>query len=118
MNGLTTLKTDLLKLHIIFSNLISNAIKFTIEGKIEYGISTSKTEYLFWVKDTGIGIESKYYNRIFETFFQIDGSMSRKFEGAGIGLALSKGLVELLGGKIWVESQVGKGSTFWFSLPS
>jgi CheY-like chemotaxis protein len=69
------------------------------------------------VTDTGIGISSKYYSRIFNTFYQVDNGLSRRFEGTGLGLSISKAYVELLGGAIWLNSELGKGSTFYFTIP-
>ncbi len=105
------------KLMLIFNSLINNSVKFTNFGEITIGCTLSDNNYNFFVKDTGIGIAENLQEKIFENFFQVDSSISRKYEGAGLGLSICKGLMELLGGKIWVESEVGKGSTFWFSLP-
>jgi signal transduction histidine kinase len=71
----------------------------------------------FHVSDTGIGIQAEYQEKIFERFWQVDSSKSRKYGGNGLGLAISKSLVELQGGKIWLESEPGKGSVFYFELP-
>jgi len=71
----------------------------------------------FHVKDTGIGIPADYLEKIFVRFRQVEASYTRKFGGNGLGLAISKNLVELMGGQIWVESELGKGSTFYFTLP-
>jgi signal transduction histidine kinase len=114
--------SDYKKLHIILSNLIKNAIKFTEEGSIEIGYNRSTTmsdsELIFYVKDTGVGIPQENMNIIFERFRQGNESNSRNYEGAGLGLSISKAYVEMLGGKIWVESEVKKGSTFFFTIPS
>jgi PAS domain S-box-containing protein len=116
--------TDKSKVAQIMSNLINNAFKFTRNGTIEFGyqlkpLLTEMTEYnlIFFVKDTGIGIEEKWLNRVFDPFVQSDISENRKYGGNGIGLTIAKGLVELLGGSIWAESEREKGSTFYFSLP-
>ncbi len=101
----------------ILSNLISNAIKFTHNGKVEYGYKLIGKNLQFYVKDTGIGISKENYERIFDRFTQIDLKLTRGFEGAGLGLAICKGLVEKFGGKIWVESELDKGSTFYFTIP-
>jgi signal transduction histidine kinase len=109
--------TDEKKLNQIMANLINNAVKFTQSGNILIGYEIKDKFIEFFVKDTGIGISLDIYSRIFERFTQAEMSISRSYEGAGLGLAISKGLVELLGGKIWIESEVGKGSTFYFTIP-
>lgn len=106
------------KLNIIFTHLLDNALKFINTGSIEFGYSIKDNNIIqFFVKDTGCGISPKNHERIFEKFVQADLSNTRGFEGAGLGLSISKGLVELLGGKIWVESELGKGSTFYVEFP-
>ena len=109
--------TDDTKLNQILVNLINNAIKFTLTGQIDYGFEIKGETIQIYVKDSGIGIPTELYDRIFERFIQAEQSMVRNYEGAGLGLAISKGLVELLGGKIWVESEVNTGSSFFFTLP-
>jgi PAS domain S-box-containing protein len=109
--------SDESKINQILVNLISNAIKFTNSGYVEYGYEMKEEYVVFYVKDTGIGISSEFHNSIFNRFSQVDLSLTRGFEGAGLGLAICKGLVEKLGGKIWVESEVGKGSIFTFTIP-
>ena len=115
------IKTDHQKVYGILSNLLRNAIKFTKEGFIEIGYNLCKTdphpELIFYVKDTGIGIPQENMNIIFERFRQGSESNSRNYEGAGLGLSISKAYVEMLGGKIWVESELGQGTTFYFTLP-
>jgi PAS domain S-box-containing protein len=111
------IKTDNEKVYGILTNLIKNAIKFTFEGSIEFGYE-KKGEYLeFFVKDTGIGIPQKQYQLIFERFRQGSESHNRGYEGSGLGLSIAKTYVEMLGGEIWVESEEGKGSTFYFTIP-
>ena len=105
------------RLHQIFNNLISNALKFTTKGYVEVGCSIQDTMVQFHVKDTGIGIAPQNYSIIFDRFRQVDASMTRKFGGNGLGLAITKNLVELMGGKIWLESEPEKGSTFFFTIP-
>ena len=105
------------RLHQVFNNLISNALKFTTEGYIELGCSIQDKRIQFHVKDTGIGIAPQNYSIIFDRFRQVEASMTRKFGGNGLGLAITKNLVELMGGKIWLESELGKGSTFFFTIP-
>jgi CheY-like chemotaxis protein len=111
------IKTDNEKVYGILTNLIKNAIKFTYEGSIEFGYE-KKGEYLeFFVKDTGVGIPEDQTELIFERFRQGSESLNRKYEGSGLGLSICKSYVEMLGGEIWVESEEGKGSIFYFSIP-
>jgi PAS domain S-box-containing protein len=105
------------RLQQIFNNLISNALKFTSEGFIEIGCRLVDDRIEFHVTDTGIGIPPEFHNKIFDRFRQVEASYTRKFGGNGLGLAISKNLIELMGGKIWVESEMGKGATFYFTLP-
>ena len=105
------------KIRQVLTNLLGNAAKFTLEGTIEYGYIIEGKFIKFYVTDTGIGIEPEQQKVIFERFRQVELGLSRKYEGAGLGLSLSKGLVEKMGGKIWVESVVGKGSGFFFTVP-
>ncbi len=109
--------TDSEKVYAILTNLLKNAIKFTSEGSIEFACN-KKGEYLeFYVKDTGEGIPADKQKCIFERFIQADIDDKMALQGAGLGLAISKSYVEMLGGKIWVESEKGKGSIFYFTLP-
>jgi CheY-like chemotaxis protein len=125
-----TIKTDSEKLYAILTNLVKNAIKYTPEGSIELGyVSTASTtttpdkmvsepvELRFYVKDTGIGIPAERQEAIFDRFIQVDIEDKMARQGAGLGLSISKAYVEMLGGEIWVESEKGKGSTFYFTLP-
>ena len=113
------LKSDQDRLREILQNLLNNAIKYTGEGSIHFGYREKNDDFLeFYVKDTGIGIPEKDLSRIFNRFQQMDNSLTRIYEGIGLGLTISKELVELLGGKIWVISEPGKGSVFYFSIPS
>lgn len=109
---------DFYRIRQIFNNLIGNALKFTSHGYIEIGLLIIDNGFEFYVKDTGIGISSQFHEDIFVRFRQVDESKTRKYGGTGLGLSISKNLVEILGGKIWVESEVGKGSIFKFSLPN
>ena len=113
------LQTDFSRLKQIFSNLLGNAIKFTNEGTIEFGIKkiTNTDEILFFVKDTGIGIEKKNFKVIFERFRKIEDDNITVFRGAGLGLSITKYLVERLNGEIWLDSVKGEGTEFIFSLP-
>lgn len=116
------LSGDISKLNKVFNHLIKNALKFTREGEIEIGAHKESNrinagDILFYVKDSGIGIPADKHDIIFELFRQVDDSSTREFEGTGLGLAISKRLIHLMGGKIWLESKPGKGSTFYFQLP-
>jgi PAS domain S-box-containing protein len=110
--------TDFGRVKQVFFNLIENALKFTQKGSIEIGCQLhSQKTILFYVKDTGTGIAKDNQKIIFERFHQAHSSIEPNFGGTGLGLAISKGLVELLGGTIWVESDLGIGSKFCFTLP-
>ncbi|MCB2197612.1 MAG: PAS domain S-box protein [Bacteroidetes bacterium] len=110
--------TDKSMFNSILTNLIKNAIKFTETGSIEFGYSLqSKGEIKFYVKDTGMGIPKSKQDVIFDRFMQADLSDSRAKQGSGLGLAITKAYIEILGGKIWLESEEEKGSTFYFKLP-
>jgi len=108
---------DNTKLKQILINLINNAIKFTDKGYVKVGCVLRDKFLEFCVSDTGIGIGEEYHHRIFDRFYQVQLSISRLYEGTGLGLAISKANVELMGGKIWLTSEPGKGSTFFFSIP-
>ncbi len=121
--------TDREKLYSIVTNLVKNAIKYTDKGSIEFGyyqgsvgrdkaclVSTSPS-IVFYVKDTGIGIAKDRQVAIFERFIQADIADVQARQGAGLGLSIAKAYVEMLGGRIWVKSEQGKGSTFYFTLP-
>lgn len=111
------IKTDLEKVYAILTNLVKNALKFTDSGSIEFGC-VKKGKFLeFFVKDTGLGISRSQQKIIFERFRQANDVISRTHEGSGLGLAISKAYVEKLGGQIWLESIVKKGSTFFFTIP-
>lgn len=112
-----TCYTDNFLITEIFNHLINNSIKFTQQGKIEIGYEVQKNDYLFFVTDTGIGIEKQNYNSVFDLFWQVDSSSTKRYAGAGLGLSIVKGFVELLGGKIWVKSKINHGSTFYFTIP-
>lgn len=108
---------DETKVKQVLINLLNNALKFTHEGKVEFGVFREENRMCFFVKDTGIGISNADYERIFYRFFQISQSYSENSMGTGLGLSISKRLVEMMGGKISVESEPGKGSLFKFWLP-
>ena len=130
------IKTDREKIYAILTNLVKNAIKYTKKGSIEFGYTIVETQHAassdmnpsasmntpekflqFFVKDTGIGIPKNRQEAIFEPFIQADIDDKAAYEGAGLGLSISKAYVEMLGGKIWVESEFGNGSTFYFTIP-
>lgn len=111
------IETDKNKVESILSNLFKNAIKFTEEGSIRLGNYIKDDLLVFYVKDTGCGIPAEKIDSVFERFVQADTKLTRAHEGSGLGLTISKAYVRLLGGEIWVESEPGKGSTFYFSIP-
>lgn len=115
------LNGDPLRIGQILTNLCSNAVKFTDEGEIVIStkildIHEDIVSLEFSVRDTGIGLSQDQINRLFQSFTQADSSTTRKYGGTGLGLTICKKLVELMNGKIWVESEIGKGSTFYFTL--
>lgn len=110
------LESDEYRIRQILVNFITNAVKFTESGEIKISFTPEHDHVKIFVKDTGIGIPREYHQLIFERFRQVDERKSRKYGGNGLGLAISKSLVELLGGNIGVESEPGKGSTFYFTL--
>ena len=113
------INTDIVRLKQIFSNIINNSIKFTNKGTISVGVILNNNENIkFYVKDTGIGMNDEQIKYIFDRFRQIDDKVNRGYQGAGLGLSISKQLIELLGGKIWVDSKLGEGSTFYFTIPN
>jgi PAS domain S-box-containing protein len=110
--------SDALKLRQVLMNLIGNALKFTQEGVVEYGYEVGHEGlFKFSVSDTGIGISKAMQEQVFQRFMQADSSIKGTYGGTGLGLAICKGHVEMLGGKIWVESTPGLGSVFYFILP-
>jgi len=111
------LRTDREKVYAILTNLVGNAIKYTKKGAIEIGYVKGTESLEFYVKDTGIGIPKDRQEAIFERFVQADISDKMARQGAGLGLSITKAYVEMLGGRIWVESGEGVGSTFYFTLP-
>jgi PAS domain S-box-containing protein len=108
---------DELRIKQILMNFLSNAFKFSEKGTIELGYRYSLNAVQFYVKDTGIGIPKEYHQKIFERFRQVETAHTRKYGGNGLGLAISKQLAELMGGEITMESEPGKGSIFYLSLP-
>jgi len=120
--SLPYIETDSLKVRQIMVNILGNSVKFTEEGEISFEVNVkdkgnNRGLLEVHVADTGIGIPRDKHQAIFESFTQADASMTRRFGGTGLGLSLCKQMVELLNGKIWFESEVGKGTTFHFSIP-
>ncbi len=111
------IKTDTEKVYAILTNLVKNAIKYTAKGTIEFGYIKKEKHLEFYVKDTGIGIPKDRKKAIFKRFIQADIYDKMARQGAGLGLTISKAFIEILGGKIWVESEEGVGSIFYFTLP-
>jgi len=109
--------TDTTKLLQVLSNLLANACKFTQEGYVKIGYNFLPDNIQFFVSDSGIGISEDQQKKIFDRFYQVDSGQDRQYEGTGLGLSLSKAYIEFLGGKLWVESETGKGSTFYLTLP-
>jgi signal transduction histidine kinase/CheY-like chemotaxis protein len=114
---LSLILTDVIKIRQVLDNLLNNAVKFTDRGHIRYGYTFVNNELEFFIEDTGIGIDAYYHQKIFERFRKIGHENIRLYEGVGLGLAISKGNINLLKGKIWVESEPGKGSKFFFTIP-
>jgi signal transduction histidine kinase len=110
-------KGDQQRISQVFLNLVGNAIKFTEAGEVRIEATASNDTFVLSVSDTGPGLSEADQQRVFEEFHQVDGSSTRKKGGTGLGLSIAKRIVEMHGGRIWVESTVGKGSTFWFTLP-
>lgn len=115
--GSYIVNTDKVKLNQILTNLIGNAIKFTKEGYVEIGYTTGINNFTLFVKDTGIGIPEDKLEVVFDRFVQANTTSENEFEGTGLGLSISKLFADILGGKLWVKSKVGEGSTFFLTLP-
>lgn len=111
------IKTDNDKLYAVLTNLINNAIKFTSKGSIDFGYAVKSDFIEFYVKDTGDGIDKEKTELIFERFRQGSESLTRDYEGSGLGLTISKAFVNILGGSIWLNSELGKGTEFYFTIP-
>ena len=109
--------TDESRLRQILINLINNAFKFILKGHVKFGYVVKGDLIEFFVEDTGIGIPQNMQERIFERFVQVENSLAKSTGGTGLGLSISKGLVELLGGKIWLISELEKSTTFYFTIP-
>ncbi|TBW30033.1 ATP-binding protein [Gramella sp. KN1008] len=111
------IETDRNMLDGILTNLINNAVKFTFKGGVFFGNYIENENLVFYVKDSGTGIPEERLESIFNPFVQGNQEISRPYEGSGLGLAIVKEYVDLLGGKLWVDTEIGKGSTFFFSIP-
>jgi signal transduction histidine kinase len=98
-------------------NLTGNALKFTRQGRVEIAVEQQHEDLIYSVTDTGIGIAKEDLARVFDEFRQVDGAATREFGGTGLGLSITKRFIEMHGGRIWVESEPGQGSTFWFAVP-
>ena len=111
------INTDYEKLKKVLHNLLDNAIKFTEKGKIEFGYVLKNNNIEFFVRDTGIGIDRENHKLIFDRFRKTDFNNNKMYDGVGLGLTISKELLKAMGGKIWLDSTVGNGSTFYFTIP-
>jgi len=109
--------SDETKLKQVLGNLVSNALKFTTKGHVRFGYTVKNNFLEFYTEDTGIGVSPELHEEIFKRFRQAEYSAARHFGGSGLGLSISKAYVELLGGKIWLTSETGKGSIFYFTIP-
>jgi two-component system phosphate regulon sensor histidine kinase PhoR len=117
-DGLPNIATDRRRLAEVLQNLLDNAIQYTLPGgQITLSAVHSAREVIFTVSDTGIGIPKADQPRIFERFYRVDAARSREVGGTGLGLAIAKHLVEVHGGRLWVDSEIGQGSQFHFSIP-
>jgi len=115
---LVQIVADRQKVYLVLANLLSNAVKFTSAGgRVQVVVETHDAEVRVSVRDTGIGIPADKLDKIFDRFYQVESSLSRHYEGMGLGLSIAKGMVELHGGRIWVQSVEGRGSAFTFALP-
>jgi CheY-like chemotaxis protein len=113
-------RTDKEKIDVVLTHLVKNAIKFSDKGVIELGCYLNKKEpdeLEFYIKDNGVGISKERLTTLFDQFVPADISDKKAFHGAGLGLSVSRAYVEMLGGKIWAESELGQGSTFYFTIP-
>ncbi|OPY71527.1 MAG: Non-motile and phage-resistance protein [Syntrophorhabdus sp. PtaU1.Bin058] len=115
--GVGMITSDIRRVEQVLLNLLSNAIKFTEQGQVTVACSADSGTVIVGVTDTGIGIRKEDIEKVFKPFLQIDSGIARRYEGTGLGLSICKRLVRLMGGDIWVESVLGEGSTFAFSLP-
>jgi signal transduction histidine kinase len=116
-SDLPTARGDARRLTQCLMNLAGNALKFTKEGRVEIAVEHDSGHLLYRVTDTGIGIAKEDLDRVFDEFRQVDPTIIREFGGTGLGLSITRKFIEMHGGRIWVESEPGQGSTFWFSVP-
>lgn len=116
-NSKAIISSDQDKVNAILTNLVKNAIKFTPQGRIDFGYRDLGSKLEFFVKDTGLGINETDQTNIFMRFRQVENRENKSIEGSGLGLAICKAYVSLLGGKIWVKSEISKGSVFYFTIP-
>jgi signal transduction histidine kinase len=112
-----TIVSDMLKVRQILTNLLTNAVKFTDGGEITLGVRCDENDCFFTVHDTGIGIAADHLDRVFEPFWQVEQTASRRVGGTGLGLSVTRRLAKLLGGDVTVESTKGEGSSFILRLP-
>lgn len=117
-NDLSDIQNDRAKIQYTLTNLVDNALRFTPEGG-EVGLDIDKHDHEIWISvwDTGVGIPAEEFDNIFRPFYQVEDSLTREHEGMGVGLSIAKGLIELCGGRIWVESELSQGSRFTFAVP-
>ena len=113
-----TIATDAVKLRQVLLNLISNAVKYTENGSVTVASSATNGDVAFTVKDTGLGVGEEHFEKIFEPFWQVEQTTTRRVGGTGLGLAVTRQFVDLLGGKITVDSRLGEGSRFTVTLPA
>jgi len=116
-NNKSIVITDKSKLRQILNNLINNANKFTKSGRITIGYKLKNNEIEFYIEDTGIGIDPSLQDKIFDRFTQAEVEITRQYGGTGLGLAICKGNIKLLNGRVWVRSEINKGSIFYFTIP-
>jgi signal transduction histidine kinase len=108
---------DAKRLAQCLTNLVGNALKFTHTGSVTVGVTLDGASLVYAVADTGIGIPKEQLEHVFDEFRQVDAAITREYGGSGLGLSITRRFVELHGGRLWVESEVGRGTTFWFSVP-
>jgi CheY-like chemotaxis protein len=116
-DGELSIKSDETKLVQVLSSLINNALKFTMQGFVDFGYAIKGNELEFFVKDTGVGIPKEIQDGIFMHFRKEEGETTKLLRGSGLGLFISKAYIELLGGHIWLDSELNQGSTFFFVIP-
>jgi len=116
-DGLPIAYGDNRRLTQCLMNLAGNALKFTRQGKVDIGVELVGEELIYRVVDTGIGIPKEELENVFGEFRQVDSTVTREFGGTGLGLSITKKFVEMHGGRIWVESEIGRGCTFFFAVP-